>query len=127
MPTVTPPISSDSAQSYPVVVLKIDTVTEFQSTIQIQFEISRQTLHTYPSPLLRTICIKVLNAAHLPFFYILRRRLHLENNPDYKQFIVGADIALLVIHIDKARMCDIQDRVSYWNARDGICSTEATN
>jgi hypothetical protein len=34
----------------------------------------------------------------------------MENNPDYKQFIIGEDIAVLIIRIDRARMCDVQDR-----------------
>jgi hypothetical protein len=34
----------------------------------------------------------------------------MENNPDYKQFIIGKDIAVLTIRIDRARMCDVQDR-----------------
>jgi len=52
------------------------------------------------------------------------RELHMENNPDYKQFIIGEDIAVLIIRIDRARMCDVQDRVSYWNAKDGVCCSE---
>jgi hypothetical protein len=51
----------------------------------------------------------------------------MENNPEYRQFIVGEDIAVLLIHIDRARMCDVQDRVCYWNARDGKSCSEALN
>jgi hypothetical protein len=51
-------------------------------------------------------------------------KLHMENNPDYNQFIIGEDIAVLIIRIDRARMCDVQDRVSYWNAKDGVCFSE---
>jgi hypothetical protein len=54
----------------------------------------------------------------------MNRNMHLENNPNYGQFIVGQDIAVLIIRIDKARMCDVQDRVSYWNARDGVTGIE---
>ena len=54
----------------------------------------------------------------------MKRNMHLENNPNYGQFIVGRDIAVLIIRIDKARMCDVQDRVSYWNARDGVTGIE---
>ena len=46
------------------------------------------------------------------------------NNPDYSQFIVGDDIAVVTIKIQKARMCDINDRVSYWNAKQGFVTSE---
>lgn len=48
------------------------------------------------------------------------RAIHLKNNPDYSQFIAGDDIAVIKIAVEKARMCDINDRVSYWTAREGF-------
>ena len=44
------------------------------------------------------------------------RELHLKNNPDYSQFIVGEDIAVILIKVDRARMCDIKDRVIQWSS-----------
>jgi len=44
------------------------------------------------------------------------RSIHLAQNPDYRQFIVGDDIAVLIVKIEKARMCDVQDRVTHWDA-----------
>eukprot|EP01038_Epipyxis_sp_PR26KG_P011010 gene11010-14787_t len=52
------------------------------------------------------------------------RSLHLSNNPDYSQFISGPEIAVLAISIEKCRMCDLQDKVTYWNFRDGIVPSE---
>ena len=48
------------------------------------------------------------------------RQLHLSNNPGYSQFIEGEGIAVILIRIEKASMCDIEDKVSYWNNRDGM-------
>ena len=62
--------------------------------------------------------------SHFRSLSLTNRTMHLENNPNYAQFIVGNDIAVLIIRIDKARMCDVQDRVSYWNARDGVTGIE---
>lgn len=42
------------------------------------------------------------------------RAMHLENRPGYKQFIVGDDIAVVVFRIDRARVCDFQDKVTTW-------------
>jgi len=44
------------------------------------------------------------------------RELHLRHNPDYAQFIVGDDIACILIKVDRARMCDIKDRVTQWSS-----------
>jgi hypothetical protein len=54
------------------------------------------------------------------FVFICTRSIHLANNPDYSQFITGEGSAILCVYIDKARMCDIHDRVSYWNSRTGL-------
>eukprot|EP01031_Cornospumella_fuschlensis_P028481 gene28481-34379_t len=47
------------------------------------------------------------------------RAIHLNNNPDYAQFISGAEIAVMQVGIEKVRMCDINDKVSYWNNKHG--------
>jgi len=47
------------------------------------------------------------------------RAAHLEHNPDYPQFIVGDDIAMLCINATEARICNINDQVTRWNATDG--------
>eukprot|EP00040_Diaphanoeca_grandis_P034369 m.212895 g.212895 ORF g.212895 m.212895 type:complete len:212 (-) comp33136_c0_seq5:30-665(-) len=44
------------------------------------------------------------------------RQLHVENNPNYRQFIVGDDIAVFTVTIDRARICDIKDNVQHWAA-----------
>lgn len=46
--------------------------------------------------------------------------MHLKNNPDYAQFIQGDQIAVLKVTVEKARMCDINDKVSYWNSKKGF-------
>jgi hypothetical protein len=48
----------------------------------------------------------------------------LAGNPDYTQFICGEGIAVIVVRIDRARMCDVQDKVSYWNAKEGLTNHE---
>lgn len=45
------------------------------------------------------------------------RQIHRLSNPDYQQFIVGEKIAIIVLRIEKARCCDINDRVSYWDVK----------
>jgi hypothetical protein len=49
------------------------------------------------------------------------RAAHLQHNPDYPQFIVGPEIAILCIHVRTARICDVNDSVQKWNvgARPG--------
>ncbi len=49
----------------------------------------------------------------------LYREIHLKNNPDYAQFIKGDEIAVMKVQVERARMCDINDRVCYWSAKDG--------
>ncbi|KAL3774429.1 hypothetical protein ACHAW5_001671 [Stephanodiscus triporus] len=43
------------------------------------------------------------------------REVHLRNNPDYPQFIVGKDIAMLRVDVVTARICNISDEVIKWN------------
>ena len=57
---------------------------------------------------------------HLCYVVFYHRSIHLANNPDYSQFITAEGSAILCVYIDKARMCDIHDRVSYWNSRTGL-------
>lgn len=47
------------------------------------------------------------------------RKLHLAHNPDYPQFIVGDDIAILCIDVSSARICDINDQVTKWSVGEG--------
>ena len=46
------------------------------------------------------------------------RQAHLSNNPDYPQFIVGDDIAILCVDVTSARICDINDQVTKWKVGD---------
>jgi general stress protein 26 len=46
------------------------------------------------------------------------RKAHLAQNPDYPQFIVGEEIAILVVDVRTARICNIEDRVIQWNVGD---------
>ena len=43
------------------------------------------------------------------------RKAHLAHNPDYPQFIVGDDIAILAVDVTTARICDINDQVTKWD------------
>eukprot|EP00956_Cyclotella_meneghiniana_P032371 scaffold88678_cov79-Cyclotella_meneghiniana.AAC.1 len=43
------------------------------------------------------------------------REAHLKNNPEYPQFIVGKDIAMLRVDVLSARICNINDEVIKWN------------
>ena len=43
------------------------------------------------------------------------RDLHLKNNKEYPQFIVGPDIAMLRVDVLSARICNINDEVIKWN------------
>jgi general stress protein 26 len=46
------------------------------------------------------------------------REAHLAHNPDYPQFIVGDDIAILCVDVNKARICDINDQVTKWDVSE---------
>mmetsp|Transcript_27635 Transcript_27635/g.43505 ORF Transcript_27635/g.43505 Transcript_27635/m.43505 type:complete len:218 (+) Transcript_27635:36-689(+) len=43
------------------------------------------------------------------------RDLHLKNNPECPQFIVGENIAIIAVSITSARICNISDHVTYWS------------
>eukprot|EP00593_Proboscia_inermis_P015677 CAMPEP_0171301556 /NCGR_PEP_ID=MMETSP0816-20121228/10755_1 /TAXON_ID=420281 /ORGANISM="Proboscia inermis, Strain CCAP1064/1" /LENGTH=107 /DNA_ID=CAMNT_0011779235 /DNA_START=1 /DNA_END=324 /DNA_ORIENTATION=- len=51
------------------------------------------------------------------------RAAHLDHNPDYPQFIVGPDIAMLGIMVSSARICNINDQVTQWNVSDNAKKT----
>eukprot|EP00554_Chaetoceros_debilis_P000676 CAMPEP_0194086430 /NCGR_PEP_ID=MMETSP0149-20130528/21114_1 /TAXON_ID=122233 /ORGANISM="Chaetoceros debilis, Strain MM31A-1" /LENGTH=228 /DNA_ID=CAMNT_0038769523 /DNA_START=23 /DNA_END=709 /DNA_ORIENTATION=+ len=46
------------------------------------------------------------------------RAKHLKHNPEYPQFIVGDDIAILCIFVQSARICNVNDQVTRWNVTD---------
>uniref|UniRef100_A0A7S2IJN9 Pyridoxamine 5'-phosphate oxidase N-terminal domain-containing protein n=1 Tax=Haptolina brevifila TaxID=156173 RepID=A0A7S2IJN9_9EUKA len=46
------------------------------------------------------------------------RRIHLAANREYSQFIVGDDIAIVTVHLDTARVCDINDRVAHFTRHE---------
>jgi len=46
------------------------------------------------------------------------RKAHLKHNPDYPQFIVGNDIAILCVTVTSARICNIKDHVTKWSVHD---------
>jgi hypothetical protein len=46
------------------------------------------------------------------------REAHLRNNPDYPQFIMGEDIAILYIAVTSARICNVMDQVVKWSVFD---------
>ena len=43
------------------------------------------------------------------------KNIHLDKNPDYKQFIEGEGIAVFLVKLEKGRLCDNQDNVTHWN------------
>ena len=42
------------------------------------------------------------------------RKIHMERNPDYAQFSKTG--AVIVVRVEKARLCDVQDNVTTWEA-----------
>ena len=50
----------------------------------------------------------------------LYRQIHLKNNPDYEQFIGPPEVAIFLVAIEKARLCNIQDKVTHWDAKNGL-------
>jgi hypothetical protein len=46
------------------------------------------------------------------------RQAHLTNNPDYPQFIVGENIAILCVDVTSARICNIDDQVVKWDVTE---------
>ena len=45
------------------------------------------------------------------------RQIHLDANRAYSQFIVGPEIAIITVDLERARVCDVNDKVSHF-ARD---------
>ena len=43
------------------------------------------------------------------------RQVHLARNSAYKQFIVGDDIAIITVHLTRARVCDVNDNVMHYS------------
>ena len=55
------------------------------------------------------------------------RRIHLQANSSYSQFIVGDDIAIITVKLQTARVCDVNDRVSHFvRAPSGTTWEEVT-
>ena len=50
--------------------------------------------------------------------------IHLKNNAPYAQFIVGENIGMVIIKIDKLRISDFNDKVSYWSTGTGMTDKE---
>jgi len=44
--------------------------------------------------------------------------LHLSHNPSSAQFILGDNIAVVVINVMSARICNNMDKVTTWSAED---------
>ena len=53
------------------------------------------------------------------------RAIHLARNKSYSQFIVGPDIAIITVHLQRARVCDVNDRVAHF-AKQGEGWNEIT-
>ena len=53
------------------------------------------------------------------------RAIHLARNKSYSQFIVGPDIAIITVHLQRARVCDVNDRVAHF-AKQGEAWNEIT-
>ena len=50
--------------------------------------------------------------------------IHLRSNAGYAQFIVGDNIGMVVVKIDKLRISDFNDKVSYWSTGTGMTDKE---
>ncbi|KAG5186739.1 hypothetical protein JKP88DRAFT_36281 [Tribonema minus] len=46
------------------------------------------------------------------------REEHRKNNPGSEQFIVGDNIAIVSVKIETARICNLADKVTYWDVRN---------
>lgn len=46
------------------------------------------------------------------------RKAHLNHNPEYPQFIVGENIAILCVDVTSARICNINDQVVKWDVAE---------
>jgi hypothetical protein len=40
------------------------------------------------------------------------------HGPEYEQFIVGENIAILAVHVEYAKICNVKDEVKHWTASD---------
>lgn len=47
------------------------------------------------------------------------RDIHKRSNPKYQQFIVGENIAVLLVMVESARICNVDDKVTMWSVRWG--------
>jgi len=54
------------------------------------------------------------------------RAAHLKHNPDYPQFIVGDDIAMLCVDVSTARICNVNDEVTRWDVADVVTAPNTT-
>jgi len=50
------------------------------------------------------------------------RAIHLAANGAYKQFIVGDDIAIITVDLKRARVCDVNDRVTHFQRSDSCAA-----
>jgi len=55
------------------------------------------------------------------------RAAHLKHNPDYPQFIVGDDIAMLCVNATSARICNIDDQVTKWEATTVVSGSSSSH
>ena len=62
---------------------------------------------------------RIVTAKEKEAFY---RNEHLKRNPQYPQFIVGENIAILCVDVTSARICNINDQVVKWDIADGVQS-----
>ena len=52
------------------------------------------------------------------------RAVHLQNNISYRQFIEGSDIAIILVTLTSARVCDVNDSVRVYS-KEGLAWHEA--
>ena len=52
------------------------------------------------------------------------RAVHLQNNASYRQFIEGSDIAIILVTLTSARVCDVNDSVRVYS-KEGLAWHEA--
>lgn len=48
------------------------------------------------------------------------RNIHLKKNMDYKQFIQGDNISVVLVSVERARIVDSGDRVQHWDTKNGM-------
>mmetsp|Transcript_60386 Transcript_60386/g.107576 ORF Transcript_60386/g.107576 Transcript_60386/m.107576 type:complete len:243 (-) Transcript_60386:76-804(-) len=46
------------------------------------------------------------------------RNIHSKSNPKYQQFIVGENIAVLLVVVESARICNVDDKVTMWSVKE---------